>query len=124
MSLVELVIAVALLGLISVAALQFVRMSESEMFGEQAKLTKQQRSEAISAHIYKKFAAGVLAETPIERVYSDADMPEDLRGGEGMTLVALFGNSSRYTGVDPRCTLTSDAKLAAGTFQIRHDCMA
>ena len=51
MSLVELVIAVALLGFISVAALQFVRMSESEMFGEQAKLTKQQRSEAISAHI-------------------------------------------------------------------------
>ena len=40
MSLVELVIAVALLGLISVAALQFVRMSESEMFGGQAKLTK------------------------------------------------------------------------------------
>jgi len=34
MSLVELVIAVALLGIISVAALQFVRMSESTMFGE------------------------------------------------------------------------------------------
>ena len=51
LSLVELVIAVALLGLISVAALQFVQMTEISMFGEQSRLKKQQRSDAISAHI-------------------------------------------------------------------------
>ena len=62
MSLVELLIAVALLGMVSVAALQFIRMSESSLFGEQTQLTKQKRSEAISAHIYKKFASGTLAE--------------------------------------------------------------
>ena len=51
MSLVELLIAVALLGMVSVVALQFIQMSESSLFGEQTQLTKQKRSEAISAHI-------------------------------------------------------------------------
>ena len=58
-----------------------------------------------------------------EQVYVDADMPQDLRDGPGMTLVALFGNSSRFDGVNPRCALTSDADIATGTFRIRHDCM-
>ena len=58
-----------------------------------------------------------------DQVYVDADMPQDLRDGPGMTLVALFGNSSRFNGVDPRCAFTSDADLAAGIFRIRHDCM-
>ena len=51
LSLVELLVAVALLGMVSVAALQFMKMSESTMFSEQSQLTKQKRSEAISAHI-------------------------------------------------------------------------
>ena len=123
LSLVELLVAVALLGIISVAALQFVQMSESTMFGEQSRLTKQQRSDAIAAHIYKKFASGTLNEPTSEQVYVDADMPQDLRDGPGMTLVALFGNSSRFDGVDPRCALASDADIATGTFRIRHDCM-
>ena len=44
LSLVELVIAVALLGIISAAALQFLTMTETTMFGEQSRLTKQQKS--------------------------------------------------------------------------------
>ena len=51
LSLVELLVAVALLGMVSVAALQFMQMSQSTMFSEQSQLTKQKRSEAISAHI-------------------------------------------------------------------------
>ena len=81
MSLVELVIAVALLAIVSTAALQFMRLSETTIFGEQARMTKQQRSEAISAHIYKKFMSRTLIETPVERVYADSDMPDDLQAG-------------------------------------------
>ena len=40
MSLVELLVAVALLGIVSVAALQFMQMSESTMFNQQAQLSK------------------------------------------------------------------------------------
>ena len=123
LSLVELVIAVALLGIISTAALQFLTMTETSIFGEQSRLTKQQKSEAVSAYIYKKFSTGQLSDNSVQRVYSDGDMPEDLRSGPGVTLVTLFGNSSRFNGVDPRCTLHADANLAAGTFQMRHNCM-
>ena len=123
LSLVELVIAVALLGMISAAALQFLSMTESTMFGEQSRLTKQQKSEAISAFIYKKFSTGQLAESPVERVYADTNMPADLQSGSGVTLVTLFGNSSRFNGVDPRCTLLAGANLANGSFQMQQNCM-
>ena len=116
-------IAVALLGIISAAALQFLTMTETTMFGEQSRLTKQQKSEGVSAYIYKKFSAGQLADTPVERVYADSDMPEDLRAGPGVTLVTMFGNSSRFNGVDPRCTLVGDANPAAGQFKIQQNCM-
>ena len=123
LSLVELVIAVALLGIISAAALQFLTMTETTMFGEQSRLTKQQKSEAVSAYIYEKFSIGQLADTPVERVYADSDMPEDLRAGPGVTLVTMFGNSSRFNGVDPRCTLVGDANPATGQFRIQQSCM-
>lgn len=124
MSLVELLVAVALLGMISVAALQFIQVNESSMFGEQAQLTSQQQSEAISSHIYKKFSSRTLAEPVGAQVYNDPDLPEDLQDGDGLTLVALFGNTSRFDGVDARCTLAANADLNGGTFQIRHDCMS
>ena len=123
MSLVELLVAVALLGIVSVAALQFMQMSESTMFNQQAQLSKQSRSEAISAHIYKKFSSGTLNEPTSAEVYIDSDMPQDLQGGNSMTLVALFGNSSRFDGLNPRCALASNANMVNGTIQIRHDCM-
>lgn len=50
-------------------------------------------------------------------------MPEDLRAGPGVTLVTMFGNSSRFNGVDPRCTLVGDANPAAGQFRIQQNCM-
>ena len=109
--------------MVSVAALQFMRTSQSSMFGEQVELSKQKQSEAISAHIYKKFASGTLVEPGSSIVYQDPDMPQDLRDGPGMTLVSLFGNSSSFDGVAPRCVLASDAYLTSGTFQVMHDCM-
>ena len=48
LSLVELVVAVVLLRIISAAALTFLTMTETTMFGEQSRLTKQQKSEAVS----------------------------------------------------------------------------
>ena len=95
MSLVELLVAVALLGMVSVAALQFMRTSQSSMFGEQVELSTQKQSEAISTHIYKKFATETLVEPGSLLVYQDPGMPHNLRDGPGMKLVALFVNSSR-----------------------------
>ena len=50
-------------------------------------------------------------------------MPEDLRAGPGVTLVTMFGNSSRFNGVDPRCTLVGDDNPATGQFKIQQNCM-
>ena len=91
-SLVELMIAVTLLSLISVAALQFVRTSESTMIGEQVLLDQQQRSEAVSSHIYKKFISRTLAETATEQSYLDPTMAEDLRDG---TWVSMPGTTAQ-----------------------------
>ena len=50
-------------------------------------------------------------------------MPEDLRAGPGVTLVSMFGNSSRFNGVDRRCSLVGGANPAAGQFRIQQNCM-
>jgi prepilin-type N-terminal cleavage/methylation domain-containing protein len=83
MSLVELLVAVVLLGMISVAALQFIQVNEQSMFGEQTQLTNQQQNEAIAAHIYKKFSSRTLAEPIGPQVYSE-ELPQDLQDGAGL----------------------------------------
>ena len=111
-SLVKMLVAVALLSLVSIAALQLVRMTETSMFETQGTLNQQQRSEAITAYIYKDFAQGNLRDDVRSQVYSNSDMPADLRSGMGMTVVSLFGNASRYDEVDPRCPLSEATILA------------
>ena len=59
-SLVEMLVAVALLSLVSIAALQLVRMTKNTMVGAEGTISQQQRSEAIAAYIYKDFALGNL----------------------------------------------------------------
>lgn len=51
-SLVELVVAVALLSVVSLAAIQLLNMTERTMFGSQTKLNDQLRSESIASYIY------------------------------------------------------------------------
>ena len=50
-SLVELVVAVALLSLVSVAAIQLMNMTQKTMIEPQTKLDQQLRSEAIASYI-------------------------------------------------------------------------
>ena len=100
-SLVELVVAVALLNIVSLAAVQLLNMTENTMIGSQTKLSQQLRSEPISSYIYKDFARGELNDAVVSRTYTNSNMPEDLRGGSGVTLVSLFGNSNRFDGENP-----------------------
>ena len=122
-SLVELVVAVALLSIVSLAAVQLLNMTEKTMIGSQSKLNQQLRSESISSFIYKDFARGVLNDAVVSKTYTNSDMPEDLRGGSGVTLVSLFGNANRVDGVDPRCALAEPANPSTGAFTMRADCM-
>ena len=123
-SLVELVVAVALLSIVSLAAVQLLNMTEKTMIGSQTKLNQQLRSESISSYIYKDFARGELNDAVVSRTYTNSNMPEDLRGGSGVTLVSLFGNTNRFDGVDPRCALTEPANPSTGAFTMRADCMS
>ena len=123
-SLVEMLVAVALLSLVSIAALQLVRMTETSMFETQGTLNQQQRSEAITAYIYKDFAQGNLRDDVRSQVYSNSDMPADLRSGMGMTVVSLFGNASRYDEVDPRCPLSEATDPGKGHFKISSNCIS
>ncbi len=68
-SLVELVVAVALLSLVSVAAIQLMNMTQKTMIEPQTKLDQQLRSEAIASYIYKDFARGELADDNVSRLY-------------------------------------------------------
>ena len=94
-------------------------MTESTMFGEQSRRNSSQLGCFATS---TKNSRQQLADAPWA-CYTDSDMPEDLRSGPGVTLVSMFGNSSRFTGVDPRCVLFADASLSAGTFQMRPNCM-
>jgi len=122
-SLVEMIVAVALLSVVSLAAIQLMNMTEKTMVGSQTKLNQQLRSESIASYIYKDFSRGELDDTIVSRTYSNANMPEDLRTGAGVTVVSLYGKANRFNGVDPRCPLQEPANPATGTFLMPADCM-
>ena len=50
-------------------------------------------------------------------------MQEDLKQETSLSIATLFGNQTRYDGVNARCALTSDANLQAVTFAFRPDCL-
>ena len=122
-SLVKLVVAVALLSVVSLAAIQLLNMTERTMIGSQTKLNDQLRSESIASYIYKDFARGELDDAIVSRTYTNDSMPDDLRGGGGVTVVSLYGKANRFNGVDPRCPLHEPANPSTGTFQMQADCM-
>ena len=111
-SLVELVVAVALLSLVSLAVVQLMNMTERTMIGSQTNLNQQLRSESIASYIYKDFARGELDDAVVSRTYTNDSMPEDLRTGTGVTVVSLYGKANRFNGVDPRCPLERGADPA------------
>ena len=104
-SLVELVVAVALLSLVSVAAIQLMNMTQKTMIEPQTKLDQQLRSEASASYIHKDFARGELADDNVSRLYTNDDMPEDLKSSSGVTVVSLYGKANRRPPASPSPTL-------------------
>lgn len=86
-SLVELVVAVGLLSLVSVAAIQLLNMTETTLITSQAKLDEQQRSDAITSYVYKDFARGRLNDAVDSQVYQNSDMPDGRAAGSGRGLM-------------------------------------
>ena len=123
MSLVELMVSVTLLALVSIAAIQLLDMTETTLLGEQSNLNAQRKSEAVAAFVYKDFIDGNLSESSTPQTYVNSAMQEDLKQGSGLAIATLFGNQTRYDGVNVRCALTADANLQAGTFSFRPDCL-
>ena len=123
MSLVELMVSVTLLALVSIAAIQLLDMTETTLLGEQSNLNAQRKSEAVAAFVYKDFIEGNLSESSTPQTYVNSAMQEDLKQGSGLAIATLFGNQTRYDGVNVRCALTADANLQAGTFSFRPDCL-
>jgi len=122
-SLAELLVEVALLSIVSVAALQMMGVTESTLVGSQTKLNEQQRSEAISSFIYKDFARHALNDKVISQTYRNSDMPDDLQNSGSVTVATLFGNLDRYREGDPLCPLLADIDLESGTFTMEAGCV-
>lgn len=123
MSLVELLVSVTLLAMVSIAAVQLLDMTESTLIGEQGNLSSQRKSEAVSAFIYKDFINGTLSDSTTPQIYSNSEMQDDLQDGSSISIATLFGSVARFNGVAPRCALTNDADLQAGTFTFKPDCL-
>lgn len=123
MSLAELLVSVTLLAMVSIAAIQLLDMTEATLLGEQGNMSSQRKSEAVAAFVYKDFIDGNLSKSSTPRTYVNSAMQEDLKQETSLSIATLFGNQTRYDGVNARCALTSDANLQAGTFAFRPDCL-
>ena len=93
-SLVEMMVAVALLSIISITALQLVRITETEIVDSQVTLGNHQQSELVMAYIYKDFAQSRLQDDVRSRANTNDNMSADLKAGAGVTVVSLFGVTS------------------------------
>ena len=97
LSLVELMIAMTLLALISVAGLKIMQLSESSFSQGRTQLNIQQKNQAITAFINDDFKNQALANTERPVTYDNAAMPADLRGDHKLDLATIFGNGSRFS---------------------------
>lgn len=121
-SLVELLVAVAILSTISVATIQLIGTTDKELLQSQGERKSQQTDEAITSFIYDDFQAGKLVQSANPTAYENTTMPEDLQRGPGLTVVSMLGNDSRYNGVVPKCRLLADTSTSSPTFQFASDC--
>ncbi|MGC6454604.1 MAG: prepilin-type N-terminal cleavage/methylation domain-containing protein [Candidatus Puniceispirillaceae bacterium] len=122
-SLVELLVAVALLSVVSVAAFQLINLTETTLVGSQTKLSQQQRSDAISSYIYKDFSAQALNDNLTTQIYQNPDMPDDLRNSGSVTVATLFGNRAREFQGNPVCSLLADIDLESSSFTMKSNCV-
>lgn len=121
-SLVELLVAVALLSVVSVAALQLINITEVTLVGSQTKLNQQQRSDAISSYVYKDFSAQRLNDNLTSQIYQNPNMPDDLQSDGSVTVATLFGNKPREKEGSPVCSLLADIDLESGNFTMKSNC--
>jgi len=122
LSLVELMIAMTLLALISVAGLKIMQLSESSFSQGRTQLNIQQKNQAITAFINDDFKNQALANTERPVTYDNAAMPADLRGDHKLDLATIFGNGSRFSFTSPKCVLLADAKPKERSFTFAPDC--
>ena len=63
LSIVELMVALTLLAIVSIAGLQIMQMSQSSFFAGRSSLATQQKNQAIASFINRDFGAGILPKT-------------------------------------------------------------
>ena len=122
MSLVEILVAVALLAVVSTGVLQFLTETETTFFDERKRQTAHQRNAAIGEFIHAEFQLNTLSDNVSSMDYSNAAMPSDLQTGGAIKLVPVFGNTDRFDRLAPKCALLADADIGSRSFTFRHDC--
>lgn len=74
MSLVELLVALTLLSMLSVAALQLMTTTETDLLTDHNTLNSQKRGTAIAAYLNESFEAGAIYDGLPEQPYTNADL--------------------------------------------------
>lgn len=121
-SIIEIVVAMAILSIISLTTITLIGTSETQLFESHSERRNQQIGEAIAGYIYDEFQKGTLVESATPQIYTNINMPKDLRTGNSVTLVSLLGNDNRFDGVRPRCVLLSGTNAYSPTFKFAANC--
>lgn len=121
-STIELVVALSLFAVVSVAAIQFVTQNETSLLKGRNELTTQQKNSAIASYIYDDFRKDNLADGLQAPVYRNTAMPQDLQDAPPLVVGTIFGNGSRYNGTEAKCKLQSDAFIQYKFISIDNNC--
>ncbi|MBT6123059.1 MAG: prepilin-type N-terminal cleavage/methylation domain-containing protein, partial [Candidatus Puniceispirillum sp.] len=111
-STIELIVALSLFAVISVAAIQFVTQNEKSLLEGRNELTTQQKNAAIASFIYDDFRRDNLADTAPSLLYRNSSMPQDLQDAPPLIIGTIFGNGSRYNAVNPKCVLAASTDIS------------
>lgn len=99
-STIELMVALSLFAVVSVAAIQFVSQNEISLLEGRNDLTIQQKNAAIASYIYDDFRRDNLADSAQSPVYINRTMPQDLQDAPPLVVGTIFGNGSRYNTIN------------------------
>ena len=121
-SIVEILVAMLILSILSVGAIQLLSDTETQLIEDFADRSKSQKNEAIGSFIYDDFQNQNLTASNNPQTYVNAGMPRDLIDAGGLTLVSIVGNDSRFDGVQPACRLHADANEAQQSFTFMSGC--
>ena len=111
-STIELLVALSLFAVVSVAAIQFVTQNETSLLKGRNELTAQQRNAAIASFIYNDFRRDLLSDSAQAPVYRNSTMPQDLQDAPPLIVGTIFGNGSRYIGTEAKCKLAARTDIA------------